>query len=191
VMSPEPVPGVVLIEVRGQRHYWQYEVQPEAGSVRLVKEQDLKGDSSGDAPETFQQPAGAIQGCNEMPQATSPDGRYVAQCKVLLRRDHSPLRDLFVLSEGGSTSSNPWNPRDWRAIDGFAWAPNSRSVMILNTSEHFAKDPLGLIAGIFGNPIPHNSVFLDVIDVRTGNVTEYLVRKNVKYAFTRILRWSE
>ncbi len=187
----EWAPGTILIEVSDPRHYWQYEVQPQTGSVRLVKEQQLKGDSSDEMPKTFQQPAGAIQHCDKAPQATSPNGSYIAECRVLRKKDHSPLRDQFVLTEAGSASSYPWNPEEWRGIHGLAWSANSRHVAILNCSEHYSKSPVGVLSGMSGHPIPSSTVFLDIIDVRTGRVTEYMLRKNVKYVFTRILRWSE
>ena len=43
--------GVMLIDIRGSGHYWQYEVQPLSGQMRLVKDERLKpGTRGGSAP---------------------------------------------------------------------------------------------------------------------------------------------
>jgi hypothetical protein len=39
--------------------------------------------------------------------------------------------------------------------------------------------------------VPHDTVFLDFLDIRTKTVTEYLIKENVPYSFTRILNWSQ
>jgi hypothetical protein len=83
-----------------------------------------------------------------------------------------------------------WNPKDWRGVRGFVWAPNSRSVAFLNKSEYYRKSPLELLSALSGHPVPHDTVFLNVLDVGTGRVSEYVVRRNVYAAFTRILNWS-
>lgn len=83
-----------------------------------------------------------------------------------------------------------WKPKE-RGIRGFAWAPNSPSIAILNVSTYVGKMPMELLAALSGHPVPHDTVFLDILDVRTGQVTEYTIRRNVVSSFTRILDWSE
>jgi hypothetical protein len=48
---------------------------------------------------------------------------------------------------------------------------------------------MGLLSGLSGHPIPHSAVFLDVVEVQTGKVSEYLIRDDVPYAISRILKW--
>lgn len=98
-------------------------------------------------------------------------GEATKRCRVLLR-------------------GNQRKPKD-RGIRGFAWAPNSGSVAILSVSSYIGKRPQELLAALSGHPVPHDTVFLDVFNVRTGQVTEYTIRSNVVSSFTRILNWSE
>ncbi len=156
---------------------------PRRGLVRIVKQEKFQNYAHEDIPHTFQQPAGAIGACAERPEASSLDGRYLARC--------SGSADFEVVDTKTAATLYHWKPNEWRGIRGFAWAPNSHSIAILNYSEYYGKSPLELLSGLSGHPVPHDTVFLDVIDVRTASVTEYLVRKNVVYSFTRILKWSE
>ena len=82
-----------------------------------------------------------------------------------------------------------WKPKE-RGIRGFAWSPNSHSVAILNVSSYYGKNPLELIAAFSGHPVPHDKVLLDIVDVRTGVATEYLIRNNVIF-FYEDLNWSK
>src|SRR5437899_11305635 len=53
-------PGVILVDLAGNGmrndHYWQYEVQPSSGLVRLVKDEQFKPGSQTDLPHS-QEPA--------------------------------------------------------------------------------------------------------------------------------------
>ncbi len=188
MLGPDVAPGVVLIDVleAGRpEHYWQYRVQPTGGLVRQVKDEKFQDYAHEDIPHAFQQPSGAIETCTRTPKANSPDGSYLAYCSKF------NSDEFFVINRKTTETLRHWKPREWRGISGFAWAPNSRSVAFLNVSEYYGKSPLELLSGLSGHPVPHDTVFLDVLDVRTGEVTEYVVRKNVVSAFTRILEWSE
>jgi hypothetical protein len=181
-------PGVILVDIAGNGmrndHYWQYEVRPSSGLVWLVKDEQFKPRSQTDVPHIFQEPAGAIQGCEHKPSAPAPDGRFTAQCTGSSFHDE----EISIVEIGSARKLSRWTRKD-RSISGFAWAPDGLSVAILSESEHYGKDPLGIVAGVSGHPIPHSSVFLDVIDIRTGRVSEYLIRANVLYARSRILKW--
>jgi len=179
---------VILIDLSGngsrKDHCWQYEVQPSSGAVRLVKNEEYKPGSPPNWPHTFQQPTGAIQGCEAKPSAPSPDAHWTAWCSGHSFND----QEILIAETGSLRTVSRWSRKD-RSIEGFAWAPDGRSVAILSQSEHYGKDPLGILAGLSGHPIPHSSVFLDVIDIRTGKISEYLIRANVLYARARILKW--
>ncbi|MGB6961537.1 MAG: hypothetical protein WBF01_14125 [Candidatus Acidiferrum sp.] len=188
VLSSDVAPGVVLIDIleAGRpEHYWQYEVQPTGGLVREVKEERFQDFAHEDIPHTFQQPSGAIETCSRTPKANSPDGSYLAYCSKF------SSDEFFVINRETTEALCHWKPTAWRGIKGFAWAPNSNSVAFLDESEYYGKSPLELLSGLSGHPVPHDTVYLDVLDVRTGAATEYMVRKNVISAFTRILEWSE
>ena len=59
-------PGVILVDLTGNGtrndHYWQYEVRPSSGLVRLVKDEQFKLGSQTDLPHIFQEPAGQFKG---------------------------------------------------------------------------------------------------------------------------------
>ena len=133
-------------------------------------------------PQAFQKPAGAITTCATNPQASSPNGQYVAACK-------DKGSEEFYLADNNSAKVL----YDWKSnkeIRGFAWAPNSNSVAIVCMTGRLGLSPLELLALVSGHPVPHDTIFLDVVDVRTGKVTEYVLRRNVISAFTRILNWG-
>jgi hypothetical protein len=196
VMSGDVAPGILLIDLSesgSHTLYWQYEVQPATGRVQIVKEQNDKDRSRLDIPRTFLKPTGAIGACSEEPkvprcEAVSGDGKFIVR-----RNTTSKGRDeLVVIDATTSSTLFHWMPKDWRGLEGFGWAPNSHSIAILNDSEHYGKiNPLELLSAGSGHPVPHNTVYLDIIDIRTGSVTEYLIQKNIRYAFGRILSWSK
>jgi hypothetical protein len=88
-VSTDIAPGVILIDVLGigvsesgqPEHYYQYEVQPATGLVREIKEERFKDYKHEDIPHTYYEPTGAIDGCRKDPQASSPDGEYLAYCR--------------------------------------------------------------------------------------------------------------
>ena len=190
-VGTEVAPGVILTDVLegGQppQHYWQYEVRPAAGSVRMVKEEEIQNIYARHIPETFQWPTGAIEACAKRPEANSPDGKYVARCMTSKKE----TEEFLVIDDKSGVTVCDWKPQDSRGIRGFAWSPNSRSIAVLNTSNYVGKSPLELLSALSGHPVPHDTVFLDIMDVQTRRVVEYVVRKDVVSSFTRILKWSE
>ena len=186
-MGEDVAPGTILVDILESGHpenYWQYEVQPTSGSVRKIKEETFADYAHENIPHVFLQPAGTIYACSSEPKADSPDRRYLAYCK----RSES---GLSVADKKSTVILSNWTPKEWRGIRGFAWAPNSHSVAILSISSYYGKSPLEQLSGLSGHPVPHDTIFLDVLDVRTSKTTEYLVRENVPYSFTRILNWSQ
>jgi hypothetical protein len=178
-------PGSVLIDILqgGQpERYWQYEVTPETATVRAVREETFRDQGHEDIPTDYQQPAGAIR-CDGAMQVASPDGKLRAFCSDG-NNHHLSVADL-----SGQVVCT-WNPGS-RRIRGFAWAPNSNSVAILNVSQRWGMGPMELLSAIAEHPVPHDTIFLDFLDVKTGKVTEFLVRANVVSSFTRILKWKE
>ena len=188
VLSADVAPGIVLIDVlqSGQpESYWQYEVRPSIGLVRKVKEESFQNYEHEDIPHVFLQPTGAIEACARKPESNSLDGEYLAYCTS------SGSDEFFVIDKRTGETLYNWKPKEWRRIRGFAWAPNSHSVAFLNVSSYFGKSPLELLSGLSGHPVPHDTVFLNVLDVRTAKMDEYLVRRDVTSSFTRILNWSD
>jgi len=190
-MTVDAIAGAILVdvlEVGTPEHYWQYEIRPSKGEVRVILQKEFQNHSQ-DIPHTFQKPAGAIAGCDERfnSEAESPDRKYVARC----RRSSLGRDELIVTDSKHSSSMSHWMPKEWRGIQGFAWAPDSHSIAVLNHSEHYGKTPVEIFSGLSGHPVPHDTEFVNIIDLRSGTVTEYLVRKDVKNSFSRILSWSE
>jgi len=107
----------------------------------------------------------------------------VARCMISKKGNE---QFLVVQDNTGATVSQ-WKRS--RGIRGFAWAPNSRSIAVLNTANHIGLSPLELLSALSGHPVPHDTVFLDIVDVQTKKVAEYVVRKDVVSSFTRILKW--
>ena len=186
-MGGDVAPGVILVDILESGHpesYWQYEVRPTTGSIHKVTEETFPDYAHENIPHVFLQPAGAIGACSSDTKAGSPDRKYLAYCT-------GSEWGLFVTDSKSADILSHWVPQEWRGIRGFGWAPNSQSVAILNISSYYGKSPLERLSGLSGHPVPHDTIFLDILDVRTGKTTEYLVRENVPYSFTRILNWSQ
>jgi hypothetical protein len=61
----------------------------------------------------------------------------------------------------------------------------------VNHKEHYSKTPVGIFFGAAGHPIPYSTVFVTIVNVRTGAVVEYKLRANISYVSSRIRAWSE
>jgi hypothetical protein len=179
-------PGTVLIDILqgGQpERYWQYEVVPAKATVRSVKRETFLDYKHESLPTEYQHPAGATHCGDTSNEVASPNGELQASCS------NSGYDQLSVTGRSGAVLYT-WDPGR-RLIRGFAWAPNSKSVAILNTSSRFGMGPLELLAAFSGHRVPHDTIFLDFLDVKAGKTTEYLIRSDVVSSFTRILKWEE
>jgi hypothetical protein len=187
ILGGDVAPGTILVDVDGGGPYWQYEINPSAGTHRLIREDESK-DNYLRRAKTFQKPTGAIDGCDSSnkPEAASNDGKFLARCTEVSRR----VDNLLLIDIRGSKISYQWSPVG-RRIQGFAWAPNSRSVAVLNDSSYIGMRPLEMLEALSGHPVSHCTVYLDIIEADTGNVTEYPVAGNVTNSWERILNWSE
>ncbi len=190
-MPGDAAPGKVLIDVLESgrpEHYWQYEIQPTLGLVRKVREETFQDYKHESIPHVSHQSTGTIYACYQRPEASSPDGRYLAYC---WSAGTSNLSEFFVVDARTSRELFHWRPNEWRDIRGFSWAPNSRSVAFLNISSYYGKTPLESLSKHSGHPVPHNTIYLDFLNLQTLRVTEYLVQSDVPYSFSRILDWSQ
>lgn len=185
-------PGTLTVEFSNGNHYWNYQITPEQNSVRLSAQGDFKPTVTAQVPSQGTQsskPLGPSLTCEKSPRVTSPDGKFVAGCRVIPKK----IRDHFEVTNG--TSSTPlyeWGGHSEFEIDAIAWSPDSQWVALLHHSERYGKDPLSLFVGLSGHPIPHSSVFLLLFNVCTGVATEYLVEKDVKYLlYPTIVSWTE
>lgn len=193
VIGSDVAPGLILIDVLGigvsesgqPEHYFQYEVQPATGSIRKVKEERFQDYKHEDVPHTFYEPTGAIEGCRNDPQASSLDQEYLAYCRT------GEADEFFVDDKKTADSLYHGTLGDRREIRGFGWAPNSRSVAFLNSSSRLGKTPMELLSALSGHAVPHDTVFLTILNARTGQTTEYLIQRDVPSALIRILNWSE
>jgi hypothetical protein len=182
-MSVDLAPGSIFVDVLegGEpEHYWQYQVQPAAGASTMIREESFPTYKERNIPRTFSRPAGVVS-CAQNPTADSPDGEYSAYC-------NGDGSDEFYIANRAMQTVQKWTP--FKEIRGFAWAPNSKSIAILTASGHIGIGPRELLSFLSGHPVSHNTVFLDLLDVRSGKITEFVVRRDVVSAFTRILGWS-
>ena len=62
-------------------------------------------------------------------------------------------------------------------------SPNSNSVIILTVSGRLGTVPLELLSSLSGHPVPYDTLFLEMLEVRLGKRTEFVIRRNVISAF--------
>jgi hypothetical protein len=183
------VSGTITVDILDAgfpRRYWQYTLRPADGTVTRTSEQQLATKQSA-IPPGYLKPEGAIFSCIDKPEATSPDGSFVAICEGSLNSSGA----LVITERSTQKELVRWAPSEYRGMRGFAWAPDSKSVAVLNESEHHGKAPLELLSGLSGHPVPYNTVFVELFQVAGGKRTEYVIRKDVINAFTRILDWKQ
>jgi hypothetical protein len=187
--------GIITVDIESGSHiYWQYAIRPADGTVSRVSEKKISDAPQQSIPKTFAQPAGRITACRDHPMAKSPDGRYIATCvEVVTTSGEFSVKYSYSFIVTETETHNElvrWTPTKWRRIEGFAWSPDSKSVAELNMGEYYGKGPVELLSGMSGHPVPHNTVYLEVFEVGDWKQTEYLIRNNVTYAFTRIQSWQ-
>lgn len=117
----------------------------------------------------------------------SPDGKYLAIS--LLEKFAITAFELYVIDVATSeivfrykNSNNMW-------IEDIAWSPNSKALTVLCKSERTGLWPWELIALIAGHPVPYNSFYLEIIDLKNGGVINRAIKKNITYGRARIL-WT-
>jgi hypothetical protein len=191
VLARDIAPGRIDIEVisprQGGDDYWAYRVTPSEGSVaRTSVGRQTASDWEPLAPEFSAGQANCFQGS----QASSPDQKLLARC--FGERPGKPAQ--FTIGPNTPGDGNKFlfrfTPDRWRRIEGFVWSPNSRSIALLISSERYGKGPLERLWALAGHPVPHNTVYLDLNDVESGNTVEYLIRSDVVHGGARIVAWK-
>lgn len=191
VLSTDVAPGAITIDVLESgrpEHYWQYEIRPSGGTVISSREERFADPSHEVIPSIFQEPTGAVQSCRTKPGASSTDRKFFAWCDSAVPERGGDK--LLIVDAMTKLQMYEWGPKQWRKISGFAWAPNSDSLAILNISSYYGKNPIELLSALSGHPVPHDTIFLDIVGIKTGRVAEYRVRENVISSFSRILKWT-
>jgi hypothetical protein len=182
ILSPAIAPGTLLVEILVERDrgdsFWQYRSTPATGEVALVS-------SGRHRPDEWIVPrsqSGEAR-CGKT-EALSPNGRLVAACRYPGYGEQTQFElradDRLVFK---------WQPSDWRDIDGFVWSPTSTSIALLNHSEARGYGPFDLLWSFAGHPPGHNTFYLTIIDVKSRQSTEYVLRGNVVAGEGKILDW--
>ncbi len=182
------------MDIQSQRIYWQYAIRPADGTVTRINEQRLSSGEQQAIPQSAG-PAGAITACRDHPFAESPDRRFIATCVEVITKKAEHSVDYsysFIITDVATgVEMVHWTPTKSRdSFQGFAWSPDSKNVATLNLDEYYGKGPLEILSAMSGHPVPHNTVYLEVFEVDGWKRTEYMIRNEVKYAFTRILSWQ-
>jgi hypothetical protein len=77
-----------------------------------------------------------------------------------------------------------------RYIDSVAWGHDSKSVAILNSSVRIGLAPHELLFACSGHPVGHNTYYIDVINIDTGECKEFPVVRNIIGGWGQVF-WSE
>ena len=191
LLSTDAAPGTLTVDVLESgrpEHYWQYEIRPSAGTVTVSTEERFADPGHENIPSEFREPTGAIQNCGMKPEASSSNQELFAWCDSVLSENGGDR--LLIVDAATKRQIYEWTPKQRRKINGFAWAPDSGSLAILNTSSYYGKNPSESLSALSGHPVPHDTIFLNIIGVKTGGITEYRIRENVISSFSRILKWT-
>jgi hypothetical protein len=181
------VQGTITVDILAAGRYWRYTLRPVDGTVTRTSEQQFSTKRNSTIPPGYLKPTGAILSCTDKPEAMSPDGSFVATCEGSL---NSP-KAFVITNRSTKKELLRWAPSEYRDIRGFAWAPDSKSVAVLNESENYGKNPLEILSGLSGHPVPHNNVFVELFVTDGWKHTEYVIRKDVTNASIRILDWKK
>src|SRR5262249_34576723 len=125
--------------------------------------------------------------CQTRSEVKAPIENLSARCEHPGGTFHS---DELVVSQLASRQEIfRWKPAHWRAIQGILWAPNGRSIALLNISSSWGLGPFEIVHALIGRPVLHDDVFLDVVDLESRETTEYLVERDVVRSRTRLSGW--
>jgi hypothetical protein len=188
------VQGTITVDILAAGRYRQYTLHPVDGTVTRTSEQQFSTKRNSTIPPGYLKPTGAILSCTDKPEAMSPDGRFVATCESSLAKvagGEGRNRALVITDRSTKKELFRWAPSEYRDIGGFAWAPDSKSIAVLNESEHYGKNPLELFLGLSGHPVPHNTVFVELFITDGWKPTEYVIQKDVISPSIRILDWKK
>ena len=197
VVTGDTAPGKIVVDVlesRWQEHYYKYVLEPTTGAITLASEETFSDHQHERISHEYSQPTGATSDCSNVPTALSPDGKYVAGCRIETVRNGTFSVKYFQIFFIGNARTGiqkyQWNLDEWRLIRGFAWSPNSQSVAVLNTNEQYGRGPIESFWAWAGHPVPHDTVYVTIVPIASNNLFEYEIRGDVLYAFTRILNWA-
>lgn len=176
-------PGHISLEISSNKQNWQFVVTPTAGSL-----DDLNRPKSSDSSLKSQAPPTGQADCSfKGSQASSPDDRFIAQCDGGYP---GKAADFRILQASTKTVTFHWGRID-RQILGFVWSPNSQCIALLTSSQTPGHGPLELLWAYAGHPVPHVTVYLELIRADGIHLNEYVVMSNVVYGEGRILEWKE
>lgn len=185
--------GVLLIEIAGrgkaEYHVWRYELRPHAGSLRIISDELAKPGSQVYKEESPSSVESQECGMDLTRQLNSPNETYTAKC--IPSNGSWTWGNAVQLTEAKKSGIlYHWNLKG-RYVRRLAWRPDSGALAILNVSERSSRDPAGIFSALSGHPIPHETFYIDIIDVSTRKTVEYLIRDNVLYGEAEIIGWSE
>jgi len=186
VVGSDIAPGNIIIEVTspktGGDKFWRYQVMPSRGQAIQVQ----AGRQTSGRWDTAAVSSGQVD-CSHESVAVSPNQKFLARCFGEL-----PGRSaqFTVTTTAVDKVVFRWRPANWRAIDGFVWFPTSRSIALLTHSEKHGTGLVELLWAGAGHPVPHDTFYLDVVDIEEGRSYEYVIRYDVLTGSGRILNWS-
>jgi cbb3-type cytochrome oxidase subunit 3 len=191
--APAPLKGVVLLGVveggRTPDAYRKYEIHLDQGRILLVHKQKISDeyDTRIESPHRL---GGEMRGCEVSPLVPSPDLRYTAYCTQPPETGGRELpSDLVVVDAASQRKVLTATLPQKRRIDGIFWAPDSRAVAVLSTTQRMARGPLDLLSAIVGRPTPLLTTFVDTFDIQSQRHAEFLVRMDSEYGKARIVDW--
>jgi hypothetical protein len=174
-MSPALAPGKLTVKVSHPTIFGFsdafYEIVPAKGSVRRFLTR----------PKHWQ----AIEiHCFPGSRLTSPDGSLTAHCY-----QSSPGEPVhfWITDEEGTVYDWPLGSRFTRS---WFWFPSSKAVALITESTKQGTGPYDKIWASAGHPVPHNDVYVNIVDVYGKQVTEYLVGRNIEYADAWFVNYS-
>jgi WD40 repeat protein len=164
--------GVIEIGILESETLRIYNIRPVKGSINLNSEVHVPfGSNLPGSP----LPLGAhLDGCAREADdpVFSPDGRFYASCSrtsVVVRdaSTNAQVKTIAIEKDAGV----------W--VNGIAWSPDSKAVVLLKNSERWGYGPLDLFLGFSGHPVPYNSVGFVAVSVaeNEGSGLPYIGRE--------------
>ena len=176
-------PRHLTLEVRAPTgadgRFWHYDVTPSVGEVR-IKETGLG------YPQRPRVEIGKVH-CSRARESVSPSHQWLARCAG---ERFGQLGTFVIENESTKTVVFRWRPATFRLIHGFAWAPNSTYLALLTESGRIGTTSLfDWFGKSIGHPLSYMTVFLEILNVTSGQTNEYLIRRDVRQGESSILDW--
>jgi hypothetical protein len=183
-ISIEVSTGVIgMSNSTARDRYWRYMLEPDTG--RVIQTETGIGDLKKSEFPTGR--SGCEKHSNMIESIVSPNGGFELRCGA--ERREKPAEITVTDLQSGKVRFS-WTPGPTKKVHGFAWGPTSDFAAVLCYSQSSGQGVIDHLFASAGHPRPYMTFYLELIDLTSGRVAEYALRRDVAFGNGAILEWT-